>query len=137
MKITRHRSKHHPLGFTLIEMSLVIFLLVALMTTGLYFSTAVGDWRLGRSASETLRAVYVAQRTYLADHPTTPVTSLTESLLLPYLPNNAATFPKVDGLDEVSRSIKVTVSPPVILDGGSGVYDPSGNPKDSLWDVGE
>ncbi|MBK1827037.1 hypothetical protein [Haloferula rosea] len=118
-------------------MSLVIFLLVALMTTGLYFSTAVGDWKLGRSASETLRSVYVAQRTYLADHPTTPVTSLTESDLRPYLPNNASTFPKVAGLDGVERSINVKVSPPVILNGSNGIYDPSGNPNDSLWDVGE
>lgn len=119
------------------EMSLVIFLLIALMSTGLYFSTAIGDWKLGRTASETLRGVYVAQRTYLADHPTTSVNSLTENLLKPYLPNNASTFPKVQGLDGTIRSIDVTKSPPVILDGGSGTYDPSGKPNDSLWDVGE
>lgn len=133
MPIIRRNTK----GFTLVEMSLVIFLLVALMSTGLYFSTAVSDWKMGRSASETLRAVYVAQRTYLADHPTTSVSSLTENLLKPYLPNNAPTFPKVEGLDGTMRSIDVTVSPPVIIDGGSGVYDPSGKPNDSLWDVGE
>lgn len=124
-------------GFTLVEMSLVIFLLIALMSTGLYFSTAVGDWKLGRTASEELRAVYVAQRTYLADHPTTPVNSLTEAKLKPYLPNKATTFPQIRGLDGTLRSINVTVSPPVILDGSNGTYDPSGSSNDSLWDVGE
>ena len=137
MTLPDHHSAARPHGFTLVEMSLVIFLLVALMTTGLYFSTAVSDWKQGRAASEELRSVYVAQRTYLADHPTTSVTSLTESLLIPYLPNNASTFPKVAGLDGTVRSINVKVSPPVILDGGSGTYDPSGKPNDSLWDVGE
>lgn len=137
MNVTSRQSKRIHSGFTLIEMSLVIFLLIALMSTGLYFSTAISDWKLGRAASETLRAAYVAQRTYLADHPTTAVNSLTEAQLRPYLPNNAATFPKIMGLDNVERSINVTVSPPVILNGSSGTYDPSGNPKDSLWDVGE
>jgi prepilin-type N-terminal cleavage/methylation domain-containing protein len=137
MKPPHHQTKRELKGFTLVEMSLVLFLLVALMSTGLYFSTAVNDWKAGRTASETLRSVYVAQRTYLADHPTTPVSSLTENLLRPYLPNTPSTFPKIQGLDGVVRSIKVTVSPPVIINGSGGTYDPSGKPKDSLWDVGE
>lgn len=137
MKPASHHPKRLPPGFTLVEMSLVIFLLVALMSTGLYFSSAVGEWKMGRNASEELRGVYVAQRTYLADHPTTSVSSLTENLLTPYLPNNASTFPQIEGLDGTMRSINVKVSPPVVLDTGGGTYDPSGNSNDSLWDVGE
>lgn len=124
-------------GFTLIEMSLVIFLLIALMSTGIFFSSAIGTWKAGRDASETLRSVYVAQRSYLADRPTTRISSLTRSNLLPYLPDKPATFPQVKGLDGVMRDIKVTVSPPVVVSTSGAVYDPSGKPNDSLWDVGE
>lgn len=137
MKATSTKPGVRLAGFTLIEMSLVIFLLIALMTTGIMFSGAIGKWKAGREASETLRGVYVAQRTYLADHPTVAVTTLTEAKLLPYLPSKDATFPKVQGLDATLRSINVTVSPPVVKDSGGGIYDPSGDPKDSLWDVGE
>jgi len=134
---TSHRPSRPPRpGFTLIEMSLVIFLLIALMTTGLFFSSAVGTWKAGRDASETLRSVYVAQRTYLADHPTTAVSNLTESKLIDYLPDRPSSFPKIKTLDGRMLSVRVTVSPPVVADGG-GTYDPSGKPDDSLWDVGE
>jgi len=137
MKAPAAKGGVRAAGFTLIEMSLVIFLLIALMTTGIMFSSAVGKWKAGREASEILRGVYVAQRTYLADHPTVAVSTLTHAKLLPYLPTKDTSFPQVSGLDGASKAIKVTVSPPVVLDGGGGVYDPSGDPKDSLWDVGE
>ena len=133
-------QRRHPglrMGFTLIEMSIVIFLLIALMSTGFFFSNAISTWKAGREGSEILRSVYVAQRTYLADNPTTPVGSLTQAKLLPYLPDKADTFPQVKGLDGTMRSIKVTVSPPVVLEAGGGIYDPSGSSSDSLWDVGE
>lgn len=132
-----HRRKPLAQGFTLIELSLVIGLLIALMSTGIFFSSAVGTWKAGRDASETLRSVYVAQRTYLADHPTTKISTVSRSDLLPYLPNKPNTFPTVAGLDSVVRDIKVTVSPPVVIDSSGAVYDPSGKPNDSLWDVGE
>jgi type II secretory pathway pseudopilin PulG len=129
-----HRS---PGGFTLIEMSLVIFVLIALMTTGLFFSSAISNWKRGRDASETLRGAYIAQRMYLADYPTTAVTSLTRTLLRPYLPNVPATFPTVTALDGRTLQIKVDVSPPVVDNGNGTTYDPSGKPDDSLWDVGK
>jgi type II secretory pathway pseudopilin PulG len=136
MKKSFHQ-RPKPSGFTLVELSLVIFVLIALMTSGIFFSSAVSKWKAGREASETLRSVYVAQRTYLADHPTQPIDTLTEAELLPYIPNKPSSFPKVEGLDDVMRSIDVTVSPPVVTDGGGAIYDPSGKPDDSLWDVGE
>ena len=123
--------------FTLLEMSLVIMMLIALVAMTSFGGGAISTWTKGRDASETLRSVYVAQRTYLADNPTAPLSSLSEAKLLPYLPMNSGTFPKVKGLDDTMRSINVNVSPPVVKDSSGSTYDPSGSPKDSLWDVGE
>ncbi len=134
----RHSASHlAPRGFTLVELSLVIAILIALMSTGMFFSTAIEKWRAGKEASEVLRGAYVAQRMYLADHPTTAVSSLTRTAILPYYPNRPATFPQIEGLDHQARDIKVSVSPPVIVNGDGSTYDPSGKSNDALWDVGE
>lgn len=124
-------------GVTLIEMSLVIFLLIALMSTGLFFSSAISTWKKGRDASEVLRAAYVAQRTFLADYPIYAISSLTRSQLLPYMPGAPASFPTVTALDGGVLQVKVNVSPPVVDAGNGTAYDPSGKTNDSLWDVGE
>jgi prepilin-type N-terminal cleavage/methylation domain-containing protein len=128
-------------GFTLIEMSIVIFVLLALMTSGFFVSNVVGQWKLGRDASETLRTVYVAQRTYLADNPTVPLASITPALLLPYLPNNPAAFPTAKSLEGATLYARVNVSPPYVTVTSGGIagtrYDPSKTTTDSLWDVGE
>ncbi len=124
-------------AFTLLELSMVIMVLLALISSGMFVSTKIDEWKLGRLASEQLRSVYSAQRMYLADNPTASVTSLTGPLLIPYLPNRAAAIPTVKSLTGATLSIRVNVTPPVV-DAGSGVpYDPSGSTKDSLWDVGE
>jgi prepilin-type N-terminal cleavage/methylation domain-containing protein len=124
-------------AFTLLEMTIVILVLLLLVKVGLSSSNKLDQWKLGRTASETLRTVYSAQRMYLADNPTTNVTSLTSALILPYMPNNAATMPTVKSLTGSTLSVLVNVSPPFI-NAGSGVrYDPSGSFTDSLWDVGE
>ena len=136
MKANRATGKSLS-GVTLIEMSLVMFLLIALMSTGLFFNTKVAEWRAGREAAETLRSVYAAQRLYLSDNPMTPVTSLTSAMLIPYLPNQATSIPTITSLTNTTLTIKFTVSPPTINNGSGGNYDPSGNTKDSLWDVGE
>jgi prepilin-type N-terminal cleavage/methylation domain-containing protein len=134
-------TKPQSRGFTLIEMSIVIFVLLAMMTSGFYVNNVVGDWKLGRDASETLRTVYVAQRTYLADNPTVALTSLTPALLLPYLPNNPATFPTAKSLQSATLYARVNVSPPYMTTSSGGIsgtrYDPSKTTTDSLWDVGE
>lgn len=128
-------------GFTLIEMSIVIFVLLALMTSGFFVNNVVGQWKLGRDASETLRTAYVAQRTYLADNPTVPLTSITPAMLLPYLPNNPATFPTAKSLESATLYPRVNVSPPYMTTTSGGIsgtrYDPSQTTSDSLWDVGE
>lgn len=119
------------------EMSIVIMVLIAMISTGLFVSTKMDEWKLGRSAAETLRQVYSAQRMFLADNPTRLVSTVTAADILPYLTNNPTTLPTVVSLTGANLTIKVNVSPPVI-DAGSGVtYDPSGNNRDSLWDVGE
>jgi prepilin-type N-terminal cleavage/methylation domain-containing protein len=134
-------NRFQPRGFTLIEMSIVIFVLLALMTSGFYASNVVGEWKLARDASENLRDVYVAQRTYLADNPTVPVTSLTPALLLPYMPNNPAAMPTSKSLDSSTLYARVNVSPPYLTTNSSGTdgtrYDPSKTTTDSQWDVGE
>ena len=124
-------------AFTLVELTVVIMILLALAGIGLYGSGAIKTWRLGREASEVLRSVYTAQRLYLSDNPTVAVTALTDELLIPYLPNRAAAMPTVKSLTGTTLTIKVTVFPPVVNNGSGVAYDPSGSTKDSLWDVGE
>jgi prepilin-type N-terminal cleavage/methylation domain-containing protein len=129
--ITRRR------GFTLLEMTIVIMVLIALMSTGLVVNRKMDEWKLGRAASETLRQVYSAQRMFLADNPTRLVSSLTAADVLPYMPGNATALPTVKSLTGAKYGISVNVSPPVINAGSGVAYDPSGNIRDSLWDVGE
>ena len=145
MKTTRPpvRSKR---GFTLLEMTIVILVLLALVRIGLFTSTKMDEWRLGRAASETLRSVYSAQRMYLADNPTRLVTELTEAMLIPYLPNRnpaAAAPANLIGAFEIVKPLKgnaltfnIAVSPPQFIQ-DNALYDPSGGLTDSLWDVGE
>ncbi|MEP2776245.1 MAG: type II secretion system protein [Luteolibacter sp.] len=124
-------------GFTLLEMTVVIAVMLTLIGVGLGVSSQYKNWQLGRTASEDLRSVYAAQRLYLSDNPTALVSSLTDAKLIPYLANRATAIPTVKCLDGVTRTIRVTVSPPNISSGGTAVYDPSGSTTDSLWDVGE
>lgn len=135
MKNSR-RSTTHPAAVTLLEMSMVICILLALMSTGFFISGKVGEWKLAREAGETLRSVHAAQRMYLSDNPTTNVADITEAALIPYLPNRAAAMPTITTIKGDTATIRVNVSPPVVMVGGS-VYDPSGSSTDSLWDVGE
>lgn len=131
-------------GLTLLEMTIVIMMLLALVKLGLYSSSIMDGWKLARAASEDLRSVYSAQRMYLADHPVTPVADLNDALLLPYLPNRGAdapanlvaAFSPIKALEGPNLGFNVTVSPPVLTQGGQN-YDPSGGLRDSLWDVGE
>jgi type II secretory pathway pseudopilin PulG len=128
-------------GFTLIEMSVVICILIALMGVGMSVSGSARTWKNGRAGAETLRSVYAAQRAYLADHPTAAVSSLTQPLLLPYLPGGPAAFPTSTSNESTTLFARVNVSPPYLTTTSGGIagtrYDPSGSTTDSLWDVGE
>ena len=124
-------------GFTLVEMSIVIMVMMALLGTGLYVSSQYGNWQLGRVASEDLRSVYAAQRQFLADNPTATVSSITTGQIVPYLASRATAIPTVKSIQGATLNIRVNVSPPNINDGAGGIYDPSGSSTDSLWDVGQ
>lgn len=131
------KSNSSRSAFTLLEMTIVIMVLLALVSIGLFASSAMDRFKFGRLASESLRSVYTAQRMYLADNPTVSVASLTNALLIPYMPNNATSVPTVTSLTGATLTIIVNVSPPVINAGSGVTYDPSGSNLDSLWDVGE
>jgi type II secretory pathway pseudopilin PulG len=124
-------------GFTLLEMTIVIMVLIALISTGLVVNRKMDEWKLGRAASETLRQVHSAQRMFLGDNPTRLVSSITATDIVPYLPGNATAMPTVKSLTGSQLQILVNVSPPVINSGTGVAYDPSGDNRDSLWDVGE
>jgi type II secretory pathway pseudopilin PulG len=121
---------------TLIELTVVIFVLLSMIGATMYFGGNISSWKKGKAASESLRAVYAAQRGFLADNPRRTLSSLTVSELEPYLPNQTGAMPTIYSLDGVELSIDVTVSPPVCRSGDSSVYDPSNKTDDSLWDVG-
>jgi type II secretory pathway pseudopilin PulG len=124
-------------GLTLLEMTLVMLLLMALMGTALVSNRKYTEWKLGREAAEILRTVHSAQRLYLSDNPTVAVSTITPALLLPYMPNNATAMPTVKSLAGTNLSILVNVSPPIINNGSGRYYDPSSSRTDNLWDVGE
>ncbi len=133
---------HHPSnptsrGLTLLEMSMVILVLLTLIQIGFFTSSKMHEWSKARQASETLREVYSAQRMFLADHPTTDVSAITDANLLPYLQGSPDALPTVESLDGTELNILVNVSPPIINAGSGVAYDPSGDNSDSLWDVGD
>ena len=64
-------------GVTLIELTVVIFIILSIMGATMYFAGNIGEWNKGKKASAALREVYVAQRSYLADNPRKAVAALT------------------------------------------------------------
>ncbi len=122
-------------GLTLIEVTVVIVMVMVLISMSMYAVNGYRDWESATEASQQLRKVYNAQRTYLAEHPTVAVSTLTAADIIPYLSDNASALPTVKDKNGNELTIKVNVSPPVLVDGG-GTYDPSGDTDDGLWDVG-
>lgn len=124
-------------GVTLIELTVVIFVVLSIMGATMYFAGNIGEWNKGKKAATALREVYAAQRSFLADNPRRSVSSITEAEIVPYLPSGGAALPAVEAIDGTALSYDVTFSPPTLVGAGGSVYDPSGSPTDSLWDVGE
>ncbi len=124
-------------GATLIEITVVLLLILSLVGIGSFATVKISEWRLGREAGETLRTVYSAQRMFLADRPTTVVSSITAAELIPYLPGNMTAIPTVESLEGTQLSIIINTIPPVVDAGGGAIYDPSGSTSDTLWDIGQ
>jgi prepilin-type N-terminal cleavage/methylation domain-containing protein len=120
-------------GFTLVEMTVVIAVILVLIGAASLGVKPYYAYRDGRAAGEALRAVKAAQLMYLSDNPSTAVTSLTQALLLPYMPTG--TWPVLPTVGVVVPTINCAVFPPVALLSGS-TYDPSASATDGLWDVG-
>lgn len=137
MTIRQEQDHQWGRGVTLIELTVVIFVILSIMGATMYFAGNVGEWNKGKRAATSLREVYAAQRSFLADHPRRAVSSLTGDELISYLPSGGAALPTVEDLDGNVLAYDVTVSPPVLNDAGGSVYDPSGSGTDSLWDVGQ
>ncbi len=124
-------------GLTLIEMTVVILVLLAL--TGAFFAStgSLSDWQRAKEAAATLRDVEIAQRDFLANNPQRAVNSLTAAEVAGYLQGRPGALPTLEDLDGNTLTIDVGVSPPVCMSASGTVYDPSGSSEDSLWDVGK
>lgn len=138
MKNTSLISTSSPLvkGLTIIELSLVIALIMMLAAVFFGMVFPLSDWQKGKDAGLSLQAVYTAQKTYLADHPTQDIATVTAAQLIPYLPNNMVAIPTPESIAGVPLTIDFSLLPPVLRDGGA-LYDPSGKSTDGLWDAGK
>lgn len=123
-------------GLTLIEMTVVLVVLMVLIGLSVFSVNGYKEWQRSTEASRALRMVYNAQRTYMAEHPTESVGSLTAAKIIPYLSGNSASLPTAEAIDGSELTVKVSVSPPVLVDAGGNDYDPSGDTADGIWDVG-
>ena len=123
-------------GFTLLELTVVIMVILSMIAATMYFGGNLSSWKQGKAASESLRSVYAGQRGFLADNPRRTLASITHAELESYLPNQSGVMPVIKALDGSNLTIDVTVSPPVCLSPDGTVYDPSSSINDSLWDVG-
>lgn len=150
--MTHSSRAGHTAGFTLIELSLVIALILGLAMLGTYSIDEFQRWQKGRNAGLALQAIYEAQRAYMADHPTADPSTLQETDLIAYLPQGwgadsgissitqLLTHGKVSGINAEALTVDVLRMPPVLMLSGA-VYDPtatrSGGAWDGLWDSGE
>lgn len=123
-------------GLTLIEMTVVIVILITLVGLSVFAVNGYREYQLASEASQKLRMVYNAQRTYLSEHPTEQVSTLTNAKVIPYFSDKTTVMPTAEGLDGNQYNIKVSESPPYLIDGDGARYDPSGSFEDGMWDVG-
>lgn len=135
MKLCRHTACRTDRGLSLVEMSLVIALMLGLASMVTYSVSGVLEWKTGRDATEKLRAVYIAQKSFLADRPSKAISTFTAAELIPYLPGNPGAMPAAKSLAKETLTLSITTMPPFYRV-GTDRYDPSGSNTDGLWDVG-
>lgn len=135
MNFGTNKNTTNPSAFTVIELSLTLALMLTFATITIFSVSGIKNWKLGRIAGEELRAVYLAQKSYLADHPVDNIANVSSAELIPYLTGGRTQIPAVVSLEGETLAITFTTIPPTVASGG-GVYDPSGSNTDSLWDAG-
>lgn len=121
-------------GLSIIELTVVIAMMLTLTAIITYSVSSMTNWKAGRTAGESLKSVYMAQKGYLADHPTQSASSFTSEKLIPYLPGRPGSLPTAKTLENQDLTLKITVMPPVFELGGTK-YDPSDKTDDGLWDT--
>ena len=127
-------------AFTLLEMTVVIMIMLALLSTGMFVNKKMDEWKLGRQAAEVLNSVYSAQRMFMADNPTRNISSpsLTAAEIIPYLQNGATSLPTAKSMTGATLTIKINDPTGIyFVDSGGIRYDPSGSYEDLIWDVGK
>ncbi len=129
-------NSHRAAGFTLLEISLVIGLIIGLSVMIGFGYNSVSQYKRGKDAGLSLQAVYAAQRAYMADHPTANIAAVSATQLLGYLPQGWSAMPTFIGLNDEVLTLNIAVMPPTLLN-GKAPYDPSTSTNDGLWDVGE
>lgn len=100
-----------------------------------YSVSSMTNWKTGREASEKLRSVLLAQKSYLADNPSKSFATFTSAELIPYLPGRPGVMPTAQTTENQALTLNFQVMPPVFTLGGTR-YDPSGSTTDGIWDVG-
>ena len=95
----RRRAVRGRAGLTILEMTVVIVVLLTLIGISMYSMSGYREWQRGSEGSRVLRMVYNAQRTYLAEHPTESVSSLTAEKIIPYLSGNLSALPTAEDMD--------------------------------------
>ncbi len=116
-------------GVTLIELTVVILVLLTLVGASMYALGGYKEYKLRMKAETALRAVYTAQRSYLADHPNVDPSTITKDDVKKYMSDGSDDFPVVKDADGNTLTYDLTKSPPVFSN------DPSGDDKDGKWDL--
>lgn len=129
-------ARRRQAGFSLVEISLVISLMLGLAAIVGFNIAAMQAWQAGKTASLNLQAVYAAQRSYMADHPSADMATVPKEQLQGYLPDGWSTFPVFVSLDYDALELDHTTMPPRLYLSGT-LYDPSDSTSDGLWDVGQ
>ena len=131
-------------GVTLIELTVVITVMIALISTVTLGVAAYRNWQRGLEGGEAIKAVYQAQRLYLADNPTKAVGGIVFTDISSYMPDavtaadsgtaGVVSLPNVtDPAGGTGITVNIQVSPPVM----NSHTDISNSTTDGLWDAGK
>jgi prepilin-type N-terminal cleavage/methylation domain-containing protein len=107
------RTTKKSLGFTLIELSVSIGLILILSSSGFIGFQWWSSYREQLISETSLNIVASGQRSYLIDNPTLTYTNITAINILPYLPNGQMPpFP-------TGTTTNITIFPPTATKGAN------------------